>query len=173
MLLEHPNIEINATNNDGLTPLHSACTYSSENMIYDNIDIIDKLINNPNSDINIKDNYGNTPLHIVLACEYGPRTLEVIKLFCNNPKLDLSVKDTDGLTVFIRAFMSKNVELVRFLINQNLDLDMSAKVLKIAIEKSDEDMLSYLTDNLDLMYLSKKKRKRVKGNKAMKKQRSK
>ena len=80
-------VSINAVDNRGWTPLHSA-VYTKD------VDIVKLLINNDNVDVNIVNNHGRTPLHLAALMGYA----EITKLLLDTGKVKTDIKDRDGMT---------------------------------------------------------------------------
>ncbi|XP_059489715.1 uncharacterized protein LOC132204878 [Neocloeon triangulifer] len=81
ILLQHPGVEVDATDPDGMTSLH----YAAACGLYDAITI---LLKN-NAEINLQDNFGRTALHRVLVSG----NLECIKLLVSEPNVNVNIRD--------------------------------------------------------------------------------
>ena len=62
-LLQNPNIDVNAANDDGTTPLHVAAGKGE-------LPIVNALLDNPNIDINTKDLQYQTPIYLALINDH-------------------------------------------------------------------------------------------------------
>lgn len=133
--------DVNAKNDDGITPLHLA----------DTIDIARLFIEN-GADINAKDKDGQTPLLYALINEdqdialfliengaeintiglygYSPLLLAVQNDFQDITRLliekgaDINIKDDDGLTPLMNAIINNHNDIARLLIGKGADVNV-------------------------------------------------
>lgn len=107
---------VNATDGNGLTPLHYlAGAYAPEQER--DPDIVSILVDN-GADVNATDNKGRTPLHH--AIEKG---FESIVKFLIDRKADVGASDEYGLTPLHIATSAGQVDMVKLLIAQGARLD--------------------------------------------------
>ena len=110
------NSNINIINNDGLTPLHVACTDKNINR-----DIVELLIKNSNN-IDSKGTFENTPLYI--ACTNG--NIEAVKLLLKY-NADINSKNKDENTPLHVACWQNHSDIVEILLNCNPKPDINAR----------------------------------------------
>jgi len=134
LILQHPDISIRSTSNDGSTAIHSAVLgkYSSESTrIY-----VMQLLLSQGADINAADADKSTPLH--LACMRGLK--ESIYFLVSNGA-DINIKDADGNTPLhlICSMSTKDstdqLAIVNFLIDKNADIHAKNKTGWMPIHK--------------------------------------
>ncbi|VDI28889.1 Hypothetical predicted protein [Mytilus galloprovincialis] len=82
-LIDH-NAEVNTRDNEGETPLHTACRYGD-------CELVKIILSSKKSDLNLQNSKGQTPLY--LACEFGDDDIVEILLKGN---ADSSKEDNDG-----------------------------------------------------------------------------
>ena len=123
--LINAGINVNVTNEHGLTPLHLAA--------YKGYEKIFQLLVKAEADVNVTDEYGFTPLYY--AAMYGHADI-VEALFNAEAKLD--TRDCEGRTVLINQVSKGNLEMVEVLVNAGADVDaaddMGAKPLHMAVK---------------------------------------
>ena len=96
LFLNHDNININAEDNKGWTPLHLiADKKGSHEYLKKSTEIAELLLKyGANVDAVTKDEFETTPLHIAISSgNFG-----MIKLFLNHDDIDINVKDHEGWT---------------------------------------------------------------------------
>jgi hypothetical protein len=87
-------IDINAKDNDGKTPLHHAVINNTNCRK----EVFDALLNNPNIDVNIADNNGHTALHCAVNCRDSENYIEKVKMLLDYKCFDINAVDNDGDT---------------------------------------------------------------------------
>jgi len=108
--------DINASNKQGETPLHTAVQASSEEAI--------KLLSEQGANIMVKDIYGNSPLHY--AAETGQ--LEVAKLLIAHWGHDIvNIKNSNNETALHWAAKGGHLEVVDLLIRQGTNVETKDK----------------------------------------------
>jgi len=108
LLLQH-NANVNAQDNDGLTPLAIACQRG-------NYFAVERLLQEEKVDIAVKDNKRSTALHE--ACENG--TGKIVELLLKR-KANISVADRDGVTPLHIACHKGCSNVVKLLLHHNDD----------------------------------------------------
>ena len=88
VLLEQPDIEVNAKDNSDSTALHWACRCA-------NVAILNQLLAVPGILVNERDVDGLTP--IMLAISFGE--LDMVRVMAAVEKVDLDVRDDSGLSL--------------------------------------------------------------------------
>ena len=99
--------DMEARNNDGLTPLHLAAGFRT---LSDRAEDVAKVLLDQGADINARGNRGRTPLHYAAAPEPGPYSLPldgsfykgVVSLLLDRGA-DLNAEDNNGITPCERA----------------------------------------------------------------------
>ncbi|WP_342227226.1 ankyrin repeat domain-containing protein [Rickettsiella endosymbiont of Rhagonycha lignosa] len=147
LLIEH-RADPNATDNEGLTPLHNACFYRGIE--------ISKLLIEKGANINVADNKGLTPLH--KACSRG-RT-DVAKLFIEN---GAKVNATDkGLihTPLHKACLAEYTDIVKLLIENGANVNATdhRSPLYIASSFKRDEIVKLLISAILLENLGKKEK---------------
>jgi ankyrin repeat protein len=106
-ILKFPNVDINAVNKDGRSPLIMA-------VIGENVVVIKRLLEVPSIDVNARDKEGKTAF--LLAAQYArSKDDEILKILLAYPGIDINIKDNEGLSA---ADIADKTE-VRDLIKQN------------------------------------------------------
>lgn len=113
-LLIQKNAEIDATDNDGYTPLHHAIDDST-------FEVFSKLIAH-GANVNAKTNRGSTPLHILAYFSDGPILESVNLLIKKNVKID--TKDSDGQTPLHIAASFSTFEVIEKLIAHGANINI-------------------------------------------------
>eukprot|EP00761_Pharyngomonas_kirbyi_P010009 gb/GECH01010027.1/.p1 GENE.gb/GECH01010027.1/~~gb/GECH01010027.1/.p1 ORF type:complete len:360 (+),score=22.95 gb/GECH01010027.1/:1-1080(+) len=85
MLLEHPEVDVNASNGYGCSPLHAACRQGY-------IEIVKLLLTHSDLNINCLSNIGNTP--ICIAAQEGYK--EIVEVLLGNPNIKVNEVDNHG-----------------------------------------------------------------------------
>lgn len=98
LLLNHPKIDVNITDEDGNTPLHLLCERNTE------INKIKLLLNHPNININAQNKRGNTPLHINLC----KGNIKISELLLENPGIDVNIQNYREETPIMNFFSGRH-----------------------------------------------------------------
>jgi ankyrin repeat protein len=130
-LLSQPGLDINATDQDGLTALFWAAKEG-------NLEIVKKFLELPTIEVNIKGKYDRTALH--LASMNGHDS--VVEALISHPKIDINVKDEEGKTGLIWAHSMKHKLIVQKL-SKHPALDIQYHFLW-ASKSSNEAMVHHL-----------------------------
>ena len=133
-LLSLPNVDVNAQENDGISPLHIACKYK-DSLDYEpsRKEAIETLLAHPDIQVNICNASDVTPLH--LACRLGShrskhKELDAAKALLKAKGIDINAKDIHGNTAMDYArqaldelqdvkILEKAQKLIRLLENYN------------------------------------------------------
>ncbi|CAN9182088.1 unnamed protein product [Alternaria alternata] len=146
LLFEQDGIDINAKDEDGVTPLWTAARWGQES-------VVRLLVEQDGIDINAKDKDGATPLWI--AAEYGHES--VVRLLVEQDGIDINAKDKDGATPLRIAAEYGHESVMRLLVEQD-GIDINAKdkdgatPLRIAAEYGYEGIMRLLVeqDGIDI-----------------------
>lgn len=129
MLGQKPKMNIAKSN--GQTILFDVIPYS-------NLDVIKLLLNN-GADANITDEEGNTPLSILVDEGLKIKRLKERELFLERIvflmkyRIDLNAVDKDGRTVFHKAVIADDLEVVEKLLTKKSDLNIKDKQGRTAL----------------------------------------
>merc|ERR1712106_43189 len=85
VLLENPEVDVNAKGIDGMTPLCLAISLGIQG-------IVKLLLENPQTDPNLKEGGGMTPIHLAVSCNYS----DVLEVLLKHPKLDTEAVMADS-----------------------------------------------------------------------------
>ncbi len=118
-LLIDARASLNVADENGYTPLHYA-------IMHDQIGIAQYMVT-LFCDIDAPDNFGNTPLFY--AVNKGEQYIQVLL----NAGADRNAKNYDGKTPLHKAVMSNNFNMVRFLIENGVNLNIADKEGKTPI----------------------------------------
>ena len=111
MLLERQDIEVNASNINGATPLHLATLYKkSDNAL--------SLLNQKAIEINVQDSFGNIPLH--LAPKEGSD--KIIVALLRHPDIDVNVQNNSAL-IALASTVAFTISTCAHLILKRKDYD--------------------------------------------------
>ena len=113
--------DVNASNENGNTPLHLACIYEKN---YNN-NIVKELVNAKDVNVNVENTDGQTPLHI--ACEKC--LVQTVTKLVNAKDVNVNVKNTEGQTPLHIACEKCVIVLVEQLVN--------AKDVNVNVENTD------------------------------------
>ncbi|CAL7961386.1 hypothetical protein MIDIC_20017 [Alphaproteobacteria bacterium] len=97
--LTESNANINAANNEGLTPFMIA-------VMSNDVQLATYLLTRQNLDVNAQDKHGNTAL--MYACQMGNHNM--IKLLLQHEKTNVHLYNKDGLTAFMITALAKKEE---------------------------------------------------------------
>jgi ankyrin repeat protein len=112
LLLKQLEININAQDRYGNTPLHLAAKK-------DYSEIVQLLLRQETINVNAQNRYGNTPLHsAVMANSY-----ESANFLLNHPGIKIETKDNGGNTPLHRAVFEDNIEFTELLLNHSADVN--------------------------------------------------
>ena len=118
LLINHKNIDVNVSWDNGQTAIHIACFYRYYDII--------KLLINKNVKVNVK-TYPDlwTPLHY--AC--FNQDLKIIKLLLNIKNIDINIRDYNGKTAYQIGIQDNNkdsaiIKLFENFIYKQLDMDL-------------------------------------------------
>jgi ankyrin repeat protein len=140
MLLNHPNIDVNAIINIGWTSLIVACRYCTT-------EPIKLLLEHPKIDVNAKDNLGWTALiHTCQSC--STRSEKIVKLLLDHPNIDVNIKNNDGWTALMYARRMSAISLKRNIMELLLNHPYSGHP-NIIINSNDIN-----DDNSDRMFIN-------------------
>ena len=147
-LLLEKGAEIEAKDNDGNTPLHSAS-------IREHLEVV-KLLLEKGADVNAKSNAGQTPLHSASMDEYT----EVMKLLLERGS-DVNAKDHDGRTPLHEASRHGHPEAMKLFLEKGVDVnakDNDGKTAKDLVTpgRNRDEMIALLEEyeNPDVMKMT-------------------
>ena len=111
LLREHPEIDVNWTNTDHYSSLHTAS-------IRGHVEVVKLLLAHPATNVNVQDPGGETP--ISLGCENGH--VVVVQLLLKDPRVDVTLADKYGFTPLWNASWGGHHEVIEWLIASGRDL---------------------------------------------------
>lgn len=136
--IEDELVDINASNQNGLTALHSA---SKEG----HVRIVEELIAR-GANVHAKTNRGNTALHIASLAGHEP----VVRMLINNGA-DVNAQSASGFSALYMASQENHVQIVKLLLasnaNQNLATTDGFTPLAVAMQQGHEQVASILLNN--------------------------
>ena len=100
LLLNNPNIDVNAQNKKGMTALMLACMHSGSEST---VRTVEMLLNHSKINVNMHGEYGRTALMFANS----KRTIE---LLLNHPEIDVNAKDEFGNTVLMNKASNDNTD---------------------------------------------------------------
>ena len=92
VLLERPDIEVNAKDNSDRTALHWACACG-------NVAILNQLLAAPGILVNERDVDGCTPIMLAISWISSRIELDIVRVMAAVEKVDLDVRDDSGLSL--------------------------------------------------------------------------
>ncbi|KAF3070112.1 Ankyrin-1 [Trichoderma lentiforme] len=142
MLLERPDVNVNAKANGGETALHLAC---ASNRDLDSV----KLLMQRGADPLQKDSENVTPLHIAATCSYED---SAIRSLLNNIQGPLNIKDNNLQTPLMLAIKRSNTSAVELLLKaQGLELGVSGEeedaIIGMAVAQSDRKVVELILEH--------------------------
>jgi len=111
LLRDHPEINVNWTDNEQWTPLHVAS-------LNGHVEVVKLLLAHPNININLKNDEGQTPLSV--GCQYG--RVSVVELLLKDRRVDVTPDDDRGRTPLWWTAYCGCDEVVEWLIASGSDL---------------------------------------------------
>ncbi len=145
-ILISQGVDVNAKNDDGLTPLMLACYTDTKGNIV-------KLLIDKGADVNTKDNDGETPL--LYACA-NDTTGNIVKLLIDNGA-DVNAKDNDGDTPLMFAcYKDTKGNIVKLLLDKGADVNvknndgLTPLMVACAYNKNDKIVKSLLDHGADV-----------------------
>lgn len=91
VLLQHPSIDVNAQNRDGMMcALHTAAAYNRQMVSLDGLKL---LLSRPEIDVNVQSRNGYTPFFVALYSSNGRGTEEAVEIFLRHPDVDVNICD--------------------------------------------------------------------------------
>jgi ankyrin repeat protein len=112
-LLSAPGIDINAQKSNGATALYVAIANGQDDVV--------KALIDKGADVNIANNDGWTPL--MLAIQEG--LLTITQALLSAPGIDINAQKSDGATALFVAAANGNYDVVKALIKQGADVDIT------------------------------------------------
>ena len=127
LLLADPQIDNNAQNWDGQTPLYMAVQQRR-------LDIINLITNTEDVNVNLPDVHGKTPL---IACAFLYNILDVLSILLSHDNINVNLKDKSGNTALHSAALNNNLEVLTFLLERaDADIDVQNKQVQSIVLKS-------------------------------------
>jgi ankyrin repeat protein len=115
------NLNLNAKNQQGLTPLLLLLNFS-QNSYFTN-PIIRSLLQHKKTDVNATDNDGNTALHYVIRSN----NIKILKALCSHPKIKINIKNKKTHTPLHLACSIKSKPKIIKILLTNKDIDINLK----------------------------------------------
>ncbi len=114
LLVEKPNIDVNAQNKMGDTPLHLA-------VLGGYTDIVASLVEKPNVDVNAQNTMGDTPLHLAVLGGYT----DIVVSLVEKPNIDVNAQNRSGNTPLHLAVFRGDEGIVALLVEKpNIDVNV-------------------------------------------------
>ena len=125
-LISSPDVDINAQDINGMTPLMFAIQ-SGHYGIFE--DLIDNLYGKFSFEFNfnIQDNNGKTALHYAAEYKSMNYTNLLIHKFITKDSVDLNIQDKDGKTALHYAVEKDNADVVKSLVSSRIDINTRDK----------------------------------------------
>jgi hypothetical protein len=143
LLLRQPDIDVNAGDTLGMTPLMHAIVLGHNRLV--------RLLLKAGSDIDARDNAGSTAL--ILAAAVGNNIAIGLRLKRNS---DVNIQNHQGCTALIYAVALNNVDAVRQLLKAGADLDSKDHTgytaLKNAMALGNNDVITLLDQRSPAAY---------------------
>ena len=111
LLRDHPEINVNWTNEDEWASLHVASNK-------DHVEVVNLLLKRPNINVNLNYEYGQTPF--LLGCWNGH--VSVVEVLLKDPRVDITLDDDWGCTPLWWASHNGKHEVIELLIASSRDL---------------------------------------------------
>jgi len=113
ILLSRPDINVNAADEDGQTPLHVTCGYN-------NSQAVELLLARPGIDVNAADNDGESPLHY--ACYINNN--QAVALLLAYPGINVNSRTSSGETPIMFSALWCHTETLKMMLQDpRVDLD--------------------------------------------------
>ena len=129
ILLQRPKIN---------TPRENGRTVIFEAIVYNNLELLKQLLNN-GADPNVMDNEGNTPLSVLIddglkiaRIREREHFLERI-VFILKYRVDVDMVDKDGRTIYHKAVIANDLEVVEKLLTKKANLNIKDKQGRTAL----------------------------------------
>jgi len=110
-LRDHPEINVNWTDEYQWTPLHTA-SYSGH------VEVVKLLLAHPDIDVNLKESSGLTTLSFGCYCDH----VSVVEVLLKDPRVDVSLEDINGRTPLWHASRKGKHEVIEWFIASGRDL---------------------------------------------------
>ena len=111
LLRDHPGINVNWTNEDGWTALHTA-------LLEGHVEVAKLLLAHPKIEVNLKSDDGQTP--ILRGCWNGQ--MSVVQVLLKDPRVDVTLDDDRERTPLWFASRDDQHEVIEWLIASGRDL---------------------------------------------------
>ena len=109
LLRDHPEINVNWTNEDQRTPLYVAS---------DHVEVVKLLLAHPDINVNMKSRGGQTPLS--KGCKHGQVT--IVQLLLKDPRVDVTQDNNWGRTPLWNVSWRGHHKVIEWLITSGRDL---------------------------------------------------
>ncbi|GKZ28260.1 hypothetical protein AbraIFM66950_000072 [Aspergillus brasiliensis] len=139
LLLERDDVDLNAQDSFGLTPLHHA-------MVWGGTDVVRLLLAKPNLVVNAKELSGRTALSYTMsAYEYTEVNIEALALLLERIDIDADSRDNGGRTPLSWAAEMWELDAVRMLLQRD-DVDPAS------VDETGMTPLQYAAEREDSAY---------------------
>ena len=152
LLLDSADVDVNAKNDDGKTPLTRAASLGNEAMVM-------MLLNQANIQINDQDNIGRTPLMEAILMPHE----KIVRSFLDRDEIQVNLQDNDGQTALHFAAWECPSIIGRLLLQRNdIQVNLSASNGQTALHlaatatgspfgRDDESFVKMLLERKDLV----------------------
>lgn len=122
LIENYPEIDLNATDRYGATPLHLAIRFGHP-------EFVELLLASEKVDVNLIDLGGSSPLHESLS---SPNRI-FTQLLLLSPKTNINIADQSGNTPLVQALLEKKPDVVQLILDSKKEIDDLQSVISQAI----------------------------------------